>query len=113
MAGRGRDYIENTIHVVGWVDDDGNPVEEVPDRFKARYLFVDEETGEQFISSQTVGDHGISGTSLRDIVTFGFSTAEYKEMLAYEEKYFVPIRSEEELDALFPYDREREAPSLG
>lgn len=104
MAGRRRGEIENTIHVIGWVDEDGSPVDAVPDRFTARYSFVNEETGETFISRQTVADHGIVGTSLRDVVVLGFSTSEYKAMLAYEDEYGVPIQSEEELDELFPYE---------
>lgn len=102
-----RGELENEIYVVGYVDDEGNLLEDVADRFNTRYAFHNTTTGETMINTRVVGERGINGSSLRDVIAFGFSTAEYKAMLAYEEEYGVPIRSEEELDELFPYEQKR------
>jgi hypothetical protein len=102
MPYRGRDEIERTVRALYWVDDDGNRVQEVSDRFQARYVFLIEETGEPRLERTPFSVKGVSGTSIRDIAALGFATEEYLALIKYEAETFDTIKSEEELDELLP-----------
>ncbi|PDS57282.1 hypothetical protein CO663_18360 [Rhizobium anhuiense] len=100
MGGSNRNYIENLIHAVCWVDEEGNPVDEVPDRFQALYLLANEQMGNTMIETWPLARKGVIGMSIRDMATLGFSTEEYLALLRYEEQFGETVQSEEELDAL-------------
>ncbi|WP_149340858.1 hypothetical protein [Neorhizobium sp. P12A] len=87
--------------MIGWVDDAGNLVDDVPDRFQAQYMFVDERIGKTFVSGCTLAEKGLATTSIRDVVTFGFSTDEWLDILEWEKRNGTYIQSEDELNDLF------------
>ncbi|TCR76778.1 hypothetical protein [Rhizobium sp. BK376] len=95
-----RDEFANTIYVVSWVDDDGNPVRRTGDRFHSRFTWVDERKGTVQFIEEGIASSGMSGTTLRDAVTLGFNALEYKAMIEHERNNFELIQSEEELEAL-------------
>jgi hypothetical protein len=100
MSGSNRNYVENLIHAVCWVDDHGDPVDEVPDRFQALYLIENEQMGNTIIENWPLARKGVSSMSIRDMATLGFSTQEYLALIRYEDEFGETIQSEEELDAL-------------
>lgn len=94
---------EDAIRVIGWVDDEGNLVADVPDRFQAEYMFKNERTGKTYLSGCTLADKGLTTSSIRDAVTFGFSTDEYLDILEWEKQSARFIQNEEELNDLIGF----------
>ncbi|GAK70676.1 hypothetical protein RRU01S_13_00140 [Agrobacterium rubi TR3 = NBRC 13261] len=100
MSDRNRNSLEKLIYAVSWVDDDGTPVDSVPDRFQSLYLIRSDYTGVEQINSWPLSRKGFSSLTIRDAVTLGFSTIEYLALIKYEEEFYQTVQSEEELDAL-------------
>ncbi|MGO4355156.1 hypothetical protein AB4Z25_24885 [Rhizobium sp. RAF36] len=96
-----RETLVDRIHVTSWVDDKGNPLPTVIDRFNSRYAWVDEKSGAIFFD-YGLAAYGIYGMPLRDVVTLGFNAQEYRVMIEHEGNNIEPIQSEEELQALMP-----------
>lgn len=106
MPRRERRQPDWDITLICFVDDDGKPVEYVPDRFQAHYMFVDGDTGKHYVSKTTLAFCGLTTVSLQSLVNLGFSTAEYIDILAYEDEFSRNIQNEEELNALYPNERD-------
>lgn len=96
-----RGAIADIIHVVSWVDDNGDLVDQTADRFHSRFAWIDERSGVVSVSKDVFGARGMSGMSLRDAVNLGFSCGEYRAMVDYERTYLELIESEEELESIF------------
>lgn len=93
--------VDDFIQVVGFIDDNGNLVSEVADRFQSRFAYVHGSSGATHISNTPLADQGITKFSIRDAVTFGFSTSEYLDLLEWERQSDVYIQNEDELTALY------------
>ncbi len=93
--------VDDFIRVIGFVDDGGNLISEVADRFQARYAYVHTPSGETHISASPLADQGITKFSVKDAVVFGFSTGEYLDLLEWERQSSHYIQNEDELTALF------------
>jgi hypothetical protein len=103
MARERRIDLPALFEVVGWVDDDGSPVEDVEDRFKSKFILKDCETDDTWICASPLGERGIAQMSLKNVLALGFTTVEYQEMIRYEalsENVMDFIRSEDELNAI-------------
>ncbi|MGL4091147.1 hypothetical protein [Agrobacterium cavarae] len=87
------------VNILGWADDDGNPVDDVPDRFQARYLYTVTRTGEVYLSVTPLA-HGFY-LKMADAVALGFSSEEYLKLCNWENQSSRHIESEDELNWLF------------
>lgn len=88
-------------HALGWVDDRGNRVRHVPDRFQAIYLHDGYFGGRQIMGP--LSEKGIRGMDLTSMVVLGFSADEYRAMHAYEEETGDFVQSENHLDEIMGY----------
>lgn len=90
------------MEFVAWLNDAGEPVDFVDDRFNSHYLMRDVETNETWVSESTIAEEGVGFFSLADIERLGFTTAEYQAMLRFifESTEYECVTSEEELDKL-------------
>ncbi|WP_105434846.1 hypothetical protein [Neorhizobium tomejilense] len=93
--------VDDFIRVIGFVDGDGSLVSEVADRFQCRFAYFHGPSGTTHISNAPLADLGITKFSIRDAVTFGFSTSEYLDLLEWERQSSVYIQNEDELTALY------------
>ncbi|WP_431320033.1 hypothetical protein [Rhizobium sp. YTU87027] len=55
---------EDAIRVIGWVDDEGNLISDVPDRFQAQFMFVNERNAKTYLSGCTLAEQGLSHFAL-------------------------------------------------
>lgn len=106
MPRRERREPDYLITILCWVDEDGRPVEDVADRFQSGYMFRHEPTGLVYTETRSLASSGLSTFSLRNVIEFGFSTAEYKDILEFENEFNRNIQSEEELNELYPFEKD-------
>ncbi len=89
--------VDLTIYASRWVGDNGDPVDEVPDRFQARYMYIDEHWGTETICSETIAEGGVLNFSYKCFDNLGFSEEERRALIAHQHENFEPVQSEEEL----------------
>lgn len=89
----------DTLIILGWADNDGNPVDDVPDRFQARYRYTFSSTDEVYVSDVTLA-HGFY-LKMSDAIALGFSSEEYLKLCDWENRASHHIQSEDELNWLF------------
>ncbi len=92
-------------HALGWVDDTGNRVRHVPDRFQARYLNDGYFEGWQIM--EPLSEKGMMAMDLTSMVALGFSADEYRAMYTYEEETGNFVQSEDHLDEIMGFSVER------
>ncbi|WFU10348.1 hypothetical protein QA646_05680 [Rhizobium sp. CB3090] len=97
-----RSEMFTSLEVLHWLDEDGNPVADVEDRFNSRYVYYNHSLGESFACKDTIAETGVGIFSLQDVLTLGFTTEEYNAMMRYffENNREECISSEEELNEL-------------
>lgn len=97
-----RTEMYTSLEVLHWLDDDGNPVDEVEDRFNGRYVYYNHSSGESFACMHTIAETGVGVFPLQDILTLGFTTEEYKAMMRvfFESDREEIVSSEEELNEI-------------
>ncbi len=91
-------------HALGWVDEQGNRVQHVPDRFKARYLYDGYFGGRQIM--EPLSEKGVTVMELTSLVVLGFSADEYRAIHAYEEETGSFVQSENHLDEIMGFSRD-------
>lgn len=92
-------------HALGWVDYKGNRIRHVPDRMQAQYLYDGYFGGRQIMGP--ISENGVRGMDLTSLVVLGFSADEYRAMYAYEEETGLFVESEDQLDEIMGYSRDR------
>ncbi|WFU49152.1 hypothetical protein [Sinorhizobium terangae] len=93
---------ESSIEVLYWLDDHGNRVEDVDDRFNSRFMMHDSMLGDTWVAEKTIAESGVAIFTLKDIVTLGFTTEEFNAMMRVlrDSDFEECVSTEEELDEL-------------
>jgi hypothetical protein len=89
---------------MGWLNADGELVDDTADRFSTPFAVLDFLASEESykLHHETIGECGLQYYSLEEIITLGFTTREYQAMVLYSalSNGQDQIRSERELTAL-------------
>lgn len=83
-----------------FVDENLLKVEDIEDRFNARFAVMAGTERRTMIYPRTISETGVRSLNLRSAVNLGFGTTEYIEAIRFEEQHNRPIQSEEELHSI-------------
>jgi hypothetical protein len=89
------------LEFLHWVDDDGNRLEHVEDRFGTRYAIYDHDYHTTHF--ETLANTGVGVLTLNDAVAMGFTSEEYLKMMQFifDHSGKECVVSEDELNGLF------------